>query len=1310
MKKTWGLLFLAFLACCSLQAGEFALKVNDVSGLNSPWPLVASIPFPEGEMKDASAIRIMSGGREVPSQVDVTATWRDGSIRWVLAGFTATPQGKYSVEYGEGVKRGLFANPLQVKREANGSFTVDTGAAVYQFDNDKLLPENGWLVSGGQKVQILKGSGAGVYVIDNAGRTARVSGEAAEISNEVLKEGPGRFAVKRSGWYVTDNGDRLARAEVWLYFSAGVPYVKITHSIIFTEDTNKVWFKDYGLEFKTPEVPVNVFCSVGTRGREDIVKVETEGDEVYLVQETSPHFLEREYRGFIGQTVNADGKAQERIIKEFPLAGEWAYGDYGNYGLTLVMPWLAERFPKEISFGPYGAHAVLWSNRCGKELDFRSKTVVEEYYQTWGKKYYKPVWGSGAKNIAEEKSNAQGAARTHDIWLLPRTGGFAETVSQTATAAAGNVLVMADTAWLCETEAMGYPMLHKDTERFPEEEALISDFWDRMELPMKAFPVNGFIAWGMVPGRYEERENLIMMEWRSFFLSEYGMKRETWRHYARSGERRFYELGHKFSIFSGDWALIQWNAPGKERGNFLDARYSPFLWEGQTSRYITHGGDIGHWLYDYYLTGDERSLHMVKVVQEAFNKYWTENTNVQLPTPFLSMRALLTVAMLDWSKESLERTKNAASSIIDLKSQNGIKLTANGGYGPEYKDHRASHNLLENYLETGDEVVKTAFLKLIDQRYRFDRRENAISYKNYDGFTYSLAYWMTGDTRYRNVVKQILRDSLYYSRMHPLSAELAQFSSDPLEWKRLPSYLGSWEWHDPFIGIPTALKLIAEKGWSGEITPLVVKPMDIVEGKVLFGHTRGRDTIINMTLHRRLPEDVRIGVSKYPFEKGSRFIQGVRIEMEKRMAPGPYFLKNPVYSDDRHGEIYASVILPGETDSGFYILSTGGEGSFTILDSTAEKLALYCPEGFWSVSGGSMPYGRSAEGMPVFFLVPEGLEKIEILLTRPATVRRPDKSIALELSSQNTGIVSVPVDGKYGAWSIEPGILNFKGMCPPSFFKLLNVEPVISFVSPEYLPELDNIGHVAPADHLPLSSESLEFTPGMDGKAVNLSGERTLVFPCEDKLPSGGFKFIPATTGTVEFWFRANESTHEIPLKENTRTIYQYFLRGPHLNLNHRYYTRNDVRALYSTNRIEFLSGERKQSVSGREVEHFFRKGEWTHMAYTWDIREGAKNMEGHVNIFINGKRLPLSNPMYGVKQFPGSGKFRFSESGNEVEIGPFEGAMDTLRISDNVRYREDFVPLQTVPAMDANTRALFLFDGNLKGVSAFSKETFEAK
>jgi len=482
-------LFLLFISGVSIKAANFPLKINDVSGLKSPWPMIASIPFPEGKLMDASGIRIMSGSKEIPCQVDVSATWKDGSIRWVLAGFTGSPQGKYRVEYGERVKRGAYPNPLKIIRQADGGFTIDTGAAVYQFDSDKLLPENGWLVSGNRRIQILKGSGAGVYLVDNSGRTAKAAGQAAEIENRFIKEGPGRVVVKRSGWYVTETGEKLAKADVWLYFSAGTPYVRITHSLLFTEDTNKVWFKDYGLEFKTPDKPSEVYCAVGDNG-EETRKTANMGEEIFLLQSEYPHFAEREYKAVIGSCESG----KDSVVEEMKVAGDWAYGDYGNYGISIVMPWLAERYPKEISFGQRGARAVFWSGRSGKELDFRGTTLVKEYWQSWAEKGPR---SPGAEKLSAFESNAAGSARTHDIWFLPHTGGYKEdVVKKTAMAGSRQVLVLADPVWLCETQAMGYPMLHKDTEKFPREEAMISECWQRYMIPYKAFPLMGFIEWG----------------------------------------------------------------------------------------------------------------------------------------------------------------------------------------------------------------------------------------------------------------------------------------------------------------------------------------------------------------------------------------------------------------------------------------------------------------------------------------------------------------------------------------------------------------------------------------------------------------------------------------------------------------------------------------------------------------------------------------------------------------------------------------------------------------------------------------------
>jgi hypothetical protein len=192
----------------------------------------------------------------------------------------------------------------------------------------------------------------------------------------------------------------------------------------------------------------------------------------------------------------------------------------------------------------------------------------------------------------------------------------------------------------------------------------------------------------------------------------------------------------------------------------------------------------------------------------------------------------------------------------------------------------------------------------------------------------------------------------------------------------------------------------------------------------------------------------------------------------------------------------------------------------------------------------------------------------------------------------------------------------------------------------------------------------------------------------------------------VEFWFRADRNTHEIPVAM-TQFVSQSFVQAPHVRLVHRYETRSSYANVDSTLRLELLAPQGGDPAAGFQGEHFFRAGEWTHVAYTWEVKQGEK-MDGTLSIFVNGHRLHSARAYLKLKPLAGSPGFGLSREGKNVVLGPFEGSMDGLRISDTVRYTEDFAPTRAAPVKDANTRALFLFDGDLAGVSAFSPQPVE--
>ena len=1292
--------------------GNFEIDIKGVAGSVYPWPVTSGLPFPRGEIKNLSQVRIMDGGKQVPSQVDLASSWPDGSIRWALASFTALPGARYKVEYGRGVKSSDYPYPLKVEYRQDGGFTVYTGLAIYRFERDGLLPEDAWLLSGNLKIPLLEGSGSGAYLVDNSGREARVAGAAAEIKNEVLKEGPGRFVIKRSGWYVTPSGERIAKADVWLYFYSGTPFVKITHSIVFTEDTNKIWFKDYGLEFRTPSLPEYVYSSSGGAEKEDVTRIAAQGSEIYMLQDQFPHFAEREYRAVIGACL--DG--QDRIIKDLKIAGDWSYGDYGSFGIALAMPWLAERFPKEISFGARGARAVLWSGRSGRELDFRGKTLVNEYWQSWAEK---GVGSPGAKKLSAWPSNAQGAARTHDIWFMPFQGTWNEdSVRQATLSASRPPLGVPDPEWLCSTEAMGFPMLHRDEKNFPAEEAVISEYWKRFMLPLHAFPFNGFISWGHFPlWNYDSVGGKIMGRFHILSSNDpYGMRREPWILYARSGERIYYEQAYKFNRFAGDWYMAHIDVPGKpgkERGGLTypptEGRNLPFFWGDRTVDITYLSNDCIDWLFEYYLTGDEQARDLCLTVKEAMKERWT----VEGKNNIKAHRALMALSMMDWDEEISGKAKQLTHGLIDLKSQNGVSGRAEGGYGPMYKDHRNMRNNLEYYIETGDELARQAFLKIADQRYRFDRTYNQIGYKCYEGFTYSCAYWMTGDQRYRRIAEQTMRDALREVSSHPsVSDDLAKLPENPLDWKNMPSYLQISACFNPFMGLPVALKMISEKGWSGRPYPLALKSMKQPHSSILFEHTKGVETRFSIYLEKNvdtppgMPEVYPYGEKDYR-EKG---IIGVKAVFEKKMDLGPYWSNSPGYTNPRY---HVYVTVPEETPGGLYLLFIGDErDTFTLLDSSSERIALYCPEGFWSLSSGkhaeSLPYGRLGEGMPVFFRVPGGLPELRIFIGFPARVKRGDGSVAMEISDKNVGELNIPVNGKDGIWTIEPFTLDFKGACPPAFYKLLNVEPVVAFGSAELLPEGTEGKPPVLPEMLPASAKPLAFIPGISGKAVRLLKGKGLSFPCGKRLPEGGYACFPGKRGTVEFWFLPCRSTCETVLGPGQR-VDNPFVSSSHINLSHSYMRLGSGRNIFSYLQTQLLP-ETGNPQFGFQGEYYLDGGRWNHFAFTWDIKEGEKGTEGDFAIFVNGKKLAYDTVAYGMNRLTGRQKASLKEKLSDIKIGPFEGAVDNLRVSDIVRYEKDFLPSKNNPETDQNTRVLFLFDETLRGTSFFSKEPVEAE
>jgi hypothetical protein len=53
------------------------------------WPITTGIPFARGALTDPNHARLVCGADEVPAQIQLTARWPDGSVKWLLITFLA---------------------------------------------------------------------------------------------------------------------------------------------------------------------------------------------------------------------------------------------------------------------------------------------------------------------------------------------------------------------------------------------------------------------------------------------------------------------------------------------------------------------------------------------------------------------------------------------------------------------------------------------------------------------------------------------------------------------------------------------------------------------------------------------------------------------------------------------------------------------------------------------------------------------------------------------------------------------------------------------------------------------------------------------------------------------------------------------------------------------------------------------------------------------------------------------------------------------------------------------------------------------
>lgn len=1287
-------LLIANVSLSADQEFKIPIKIDNPVGLEKPWPVTCGIPFPKGKLKDASNLKVVdSNGKNIPAQIDKTATWlQDKSIRWVLVNFLANPNGKYFlVSSNSKVKT---PNLLTIKEES-GQLTINTSVAEFKINANEAMPES---VKVGKK-EILRASGKGAYVVDNKGRKAFLGGPKSEMASKFLIKGNLAAVLRKEGWYLTETGEKLARGIVWLYFYGDCSYVKILHKLVLTEDTQKVWFKDIGVDFKFSTDADSADFAIENKIGGKIKKVELNNiKSVWMLQDDFPHFMSKSSHF----TLTEESDSGKKELLNGKACGDWVNINFKDYGMALVLRDFAEQFPKEFTIDKTKATVRLWSEKSGKELDFRTSTLIKEYWGEWAN--YSNLTIEQLKGIP---SNAQCSAKTHTLWMLFHKKEPMKELAKAADTASERLLAIPDTKWVCESGAIGAPMLAKDEKKYPKEEAFISDFFDHLALlPNDFFPMSGYINWGANPcTRYSKDPKTGKMYgvwWRISGIVDYYLRRNVWHLYARSGDRKYFKFGEKFNRFIGDMNMHHWDNDGttknldkKVKGGFSCPVYPrsysnpnlsnggslgsiPIYWGFMSSHPGGSGAGISNNLYQFYFSGDWDVRELVENYGDAVKKNpWLQKKDVGRGT-LVYMRNFLNVYSLDWDEQLGELTRNLARKTIDLSSPNAISLKS--APHPMYKTGRNAIAMLDYYRLTGDELGKKGFIKMVDYDFKFGgvNPRNPIGYQCANGMTFTMLSQFTGDDK-------------YFRRAYQTIDAGIQAEKDFIEAckaRNVPPYKGQCFNYQACLNMPVILKYLSTYKGSLEPLPVLIKNNDSTsEAWGVFKKERGKAAEIEMLCVLSDAKDVKpvvIGPDMKSY-KGFNIVQ-----KEKRML-------NPFVKGEE--PVYIKLEIPADAPEGVYHIGQENNGAFTVIAANVSKMSLECPEGFWLNA-----YA------PFYFNVPKGTDAVKIFVELPVDITRPDGSKALSSEDYGkSGVLELPVNGKYGFWKIE--------YTHPAYVKLLNLPPIVSCMTPDRFFVPEKLVKVS-EKKTDLPSPEKTFVKGVIDSAMQMTGKNGVKFKRGEKLPDGTYENFPVLKGTIEFYYRPNWTATEQHLRRQGDLRWPLLSAGD-ISVRYRY-----GQTYHNYAYFEILCGQTKfraRGKSGRpygnDARYFPKAGEWLHIAATWDVSDTAKKYDKtkyskrseHFELFINGKKCQrrFSSPGR-LKLYLGSAfakNFDISDIPELITIGPANGTFDELRISDTVRYKNDFTPPTKAFKVDENTKLLMHFDDNTDATGASSQK-----
>ncbi|HRU07107.1 MAG TPA: hypothetical protein P5137_15180, partial [Candidatus Brocadiia bacterium] len=408
--------------------------------------------------------------------------------------------------------------------------------------------------------------------------------------------------------------------------------------------------------------------------------------------------------------------------------------------------------------------------------------------------------------------------------------------------------------------------------------------------------------------------------------------------------------------------------------------------------------------------------------------------------------------------------------------------------------------------------------------------------------------------------------------------------------------------------------------------------------------------------------------------------------------------------EERSGGVVRARV-PKDAPAGEYAFIAPSHGFLMAQGRERLPLVLHAPE-YWKPAPAMAPAARW------YFRVPQGSADSQLFFEGSARLFDPQGK-PWPNDKEVSGWVDLPSD-KPGLWSFEPardrlvGSRNlppfFAANDPASYF-----EPKIPWSrQPAY----------RPAPPPKLDKDFVEGAIALPGNQALLLGEnKAFRLDAGPARATDGGAYLPFKQGTIEFFIKPGWSSFDLP-EDRILTLVRLLTGKEDWTLSCYHYP--DSKQWFLTHSLYgyFMTDGPSRRISMRVYRQMvFMPGDWVHVAWVWgpkdvvDFRSGKMMTCASTRLFVNGKEGRFS--AYSGGQWRGNTPADEPNALLLLNVAPKLGtAYDELRVSSNQRYTDDFTPpsRDRELALDEHTRALFHFNGNLKGESWGAKEEIKGQ